>query len=44
VITNIEPRKLFGIASEVMILAASDDANVAFLEPEKPVKTGSKIS
>jgi methionyl-tRNA synthetase len=44
VITNMEPRKLFGIESEVMILAASDDANVAFLEPEKPVKTGSKVS
>ena len=44
VIMNLEPRKMFGILSEVMILAAQDDGNVVILQPEKPIKTGSKIS
>ncbi len=44
VVTNLEPRKLFGVESQVMIMAASDESTVAFLEPEKAVKTGSKIS
>jgi len=44
VATNLEPRKIFGIQSEVMILAAQDDKNVVVLQPHKPVKTGSRIS
>jgi len=44
VVTNLEPRKIFGMQSEVMILAAQDDKNVVVLQPHKAVKTGSKIS
>jgi len=44
VITNLEPRKIFGIKSEVMILAAQDGKDVVLLQPEKPIKPGSEIS
>jgi len=43
VITNLEPRRIFGIESEVMILAAEDENAVSLLQPERPVKVGSKI-
>lgn len=43
-VTNLEPRKLRGIESNGMILAASDNENhVIFLSPEKNIKPGSKI-
>ncbi len=44
VITNLEPRRLFGVESQVMILAAQDKEIVVFLQPEKLVKPGSKVS
>lgn len=43
VVTNLKPRRIFGIESNVMILAAEDDATIAILTPDRPVKTGSKI-
>jgi len=43
VITNLQPKKMFGIESNVMILAAEDEKNVSILTPDRPVKTGSKI-
>jgi len=43
VVTNLEPRHIFGIESDVMILAAEDEKTVSFLQPERPVKVGSKI-
>ena len=43
VIVNLEPRKIFGVTSEVMVLAAEDGQTIAILQPEKPVKPGSKI-
>ena len=45
VIVNLEPRKIFGLDSEVMILAAEDKkANqVVLIQPEKRLETGSKI-
>jgi len=43
VIANLEPKKFFGILSEVMILAAEDEKTVSMLQPDKPVKVGSKI-
>ena len=43
VVVNLEPRKIFGIESEVMILAAQHGDNVVFLRPEKPIEPGSKI-
>ncbi|MDP2628861.1 MAG: methionine--tRNA ligase subunit beta [Nanoarchaeota archaeon] len=46
VITNLAPRKLKGIESQGMLLAASDDkkAEVILISPEKDIETGSKIS
>ena len=43
VIANLEPRKLFGVESQVMILAAQDDKVVSILQPDHTVKAGSKI-
>lgn len=43
-ITNIEKRKIFGIESECMILAAQKGENLCLLIPEKDIEEGSKIS
>jgi len=45
VMTNLSPRKVFGVNSEVMILAALDRKNtLALIQPDKSVETGSKIT
>jgi len=43
VIANLQPKKMFGIDSNVMILAAEDEKTVSILLPDRPVKVGSKI-
>lgn len=43
IIANLKPTKIFGIESQVMILAAEDGGRFVILQPETPVKTGSKI-
>jgi len=43
VIANLQPRKIFGLESQVMILAAEDEKTVSILQPDAPVKAGSKI-
>ncbi len=43
-LANLKPRKIFGIESQGMILAASDGENLSVLVPEKDIKEGSKIS
>jgi methionyl-tRNA synthetase len=45
VLANLQPKRIFGLDSEVMILAAEDDKNISILIPipDKPVKAGSKI-
>jgi len=43
VVTNLEPRKIFGIESEVMILAAQDESGVVIIGPERPISSGSKV-
>jgi len=43
VIVNLQPRRMFGLESNVMILAAEDEATISLLQPERPVKVGSKI-
>ena len=43
VIANLQPRKMFGIESNVMILAAEDEKTVSMLLPDRPVNVGSKI-
>lgn len=46
VITNLEPRKLRGITSHGMLLAASneDKSSVVLLTPDKDIPPGAKIS
>ncbi|MEM1606852.1 MAG: methionine--tRNA ligase [Candidatus Bathyarchaeia archaeon] len=43
VVVNLEPKKIFGVESEVMILAAQDESGVVLIEPEKPISPGSKV-
>lgn len=43
VIANLQPKKMFGIESNVMILAAEDERTISILMPDRPVKAGSKI-
>ena len=43
ILVNLEPKQIFGLKSEVMILAAEDGSNISILMPDKPVKSGSKI-
>ena len=43
-ILNLERRKMMGVESQCMILAASDDnGNVILLKPEQDIAVGSKI-
>jgi methionyl-tRNA synthetase len=44
VIVNLAPRKVMGVTSEVMILAAQDRKTLALIQPNKPVQAGSRIS
>ncbi|MDP2598905.1 MAG: methionine--tRNA ligase subunit beta [Candidatus Liptonbacteria bacterium] len=45
VVANLEPRKLLGLESNGMLLAAHDeDGNPVILMPERGAKTGSKIT
>jgi len=43
VIVNLQPKRMFGIESNVMILAAEDEKTVSILLPDRPVKVGSKV-
>lgn len=42
-ITNLKPTKIFGIESQIMILAVVDNGRAVLLQPERTVRTGSKI-
>lgn len=44
VMVNLDPRRIFGVNSEVMILAAQDKNTVTLIQPDRSVETGSKIS
>jgi methionine--tRNA ligase beta chain len=45
VVANLEPRKLMGLESNGMLLAAHDEeGNPIVLVPQREAKTGSKIS
>jgi len=43
ILANLEPRKLRGVESQGMLLAAVDGDNVSILTPDKDLKPGSKI-
>ncbi len=43
-VLNLERRKLMGIESQCMILAADDgNGNIVLLQPEKEIKEGSRV-
>ncbi len=43
-LANLEPRKFRGVLSEGMLLAAdSDDAVVSLLQPDRKMKSGTKV-
>lgn len=44
VVTNLPPRKIFGLESQVMILAATSDNTVSYLRPDREVPPGSKVT
>ena len=41
---NLQPRRVMGVESQAMILAAHDEGKLSILIPEKEVKEGSEIS
>jgi len=43
VVGNMKPQRIFGIESNVMILAGMEAEKVAILQPERELKPGSKI-
>ncbi len=43
VVANLEPRKLRGIESQGMLLAADDNGKAVLLQPEKNVRPGTRI-
>jgi len=44
IVANLKPRKIFGIESQGMILAASDGEKLSVIVPDKDVKEGAKLS
>jgi len=46
VVSNLEPRKMRGIESQGMLLAASDEEKkkVVLISPEKDIENGSRVS
>ena len=44
VVTNLQPKKIFGIESEVMILAAFTGENLAILQPDKEIPPGTQVT
>ncbi len=43
IVANLQPKKLRGIESQGMLLAADDGENVALLMPDKEVKLGARV-
>jgi methionyl-tRNA synthetase len=43
-VINLEPRKIMGEYSEAMILAGSDNINLALMSPTTGLKNGSKLN
>ncbi len=44
IVANLKPRKIFGIESQGMLLAASDGENLSLIVPDRDVKEGAKLS
>ncbi len=44
IVANLEPRTIFNLESQGMLLAASQEGKLALLRPDKEILPGSKIS
>ncbi|MCL4340098.1 MAG: methionine--tRNA ligase subunit beta [Nitrososphaerota archaeon] len=44
VVTNLKPKEMMGLKSEVMVLAAFDGKELSLLRPDKDIATGSPVS
>ncbi len=44
VVTNLKPRKIMGLTSEVMLLAAADGPEISTLIPDRPLSSGAKVT
>jgi methionine--tRNA ligase beta chain len=44
VVANLQPRRVRGVESQGMLLAASDGARVVLLAPDRDVPSGSRVS
>jgi methionine--tRNA ligase beta chain len=44
VVTNLQPRVLMGLVSEVMILAAFSNDKLSVLKPDTEIENGAKVS
>jgi methionine--tRNA ligase beta chain len=44
VVTNLKPRKIMGLTSEVMLLAAADGPEISALVTDRPLNSGAKVT
>lgn len=44
VVTNLKPRSLMGLVSEVMLLAAGDGPEISILTLDKSIGTGARVA
>jgi methionyl-tRNA synthetase len=44
IVANLEPKKIMGIESQGMVLAADDNGKISLIAPDKDVKEGSNLS
>ncbi|MBI4894591.1 MAG: methionine--tRNA ligase subunit beta [Candidatus Aenigmarchaeota archaeon] len=42
-VTNLQRRKIMGLESQAMIMAAEDENGIVLLQPEKDITPGSKV-
>ena len=44
VVTNLKPRKIMGLTSEVMLLAAADGPEISILAADRNLSSGAKVT
>ncbi len=44
VVTNMKPRKLMGLVSEVMLLAAGEGPEISVLSLDRPLNVGARVT
>lgn len=44
VVTNLKPRKIMGLVSEVMLLAAAEGSEISALVPDRTLPSGAKVT